>query len=77
MKHTFISHPERVNPGLLKFIDNDTPKCQGRSEYQLCTFSRIECHKSCYASESMSCSVYRMLMQMKSHYNHLEGVVKR
>ena len=66
----------KISPNLLEEVLRDSPRCSGRTEYILCTFSRAECHKQCYASESLGCSIYRLLSQSKSVYDRM-GVCKR
>jgi len=70
-----VSHL-RVNPRDLPFILADTPKCTGRTDYLLCVYAKNECNRTCYASESLGCSRYNLLRQLKP-YEDKFGVVKR
>lgn len=69
----------KISPTLLEEVIKDSPKCTGRTEFLLCVFAKFECHKQCYASESLGCSMYRMLSISNKQLNKYDkfGVVRR
>ena len=72
MNKQFISSDHcRINPLLLEEVIKDSPKCTGRTDYLLCVYAKNECNRTCYASESLGCSKYRLLERTKSYYDKL------
>ena len=75
-KQLICSGHVKISPLLLEEVIKDSPKCTGRTDSLLCVYARFECNRNCYASESLSCSKYRLLERMRS-YEDKFGVVKR
>lgn len=69
-KHHLTAGHYKVNEtGLVRFVEDDSPKCTGNKDYLLCSYAKFECKRDCFATESLSCQKFKYLSQYKSTFD--------